>query len=215
MAPRKNVDVELLKKIAAGIVVYISKEDGMPLLKQEMISVDTTDLNEKGDARVALTEKGKGMISGNGVSAATTAATAYGVIKGAVLPPSKRGNAKGGGAPTQYPFDQLEIGDTFFVPKSDKHPNPEKTLGSTVSSANMRYAEKTGEIKTVTRNKRGAKNKLIKDADGNPIQETVQLPVYRFTRRFSLRPVEAGKTYGNWVAPADGVLIARVNLKED
>lgn len=212
MAPRKNIDVELLKKIAAGIVAYISKEDGMPLLKQELISVDTTDLNEKGDARVALTEKGNAMVSGNG--AAVTAATGYGVIKGAVLPPSKRGNAKGGGAPTQYPFDQLEVGDTFFVPKSDKHPNPEKTLGSTVSSANMRYAEKTGEIKTVTRNKRGAKNKLIKDEQGNPISETVQLPVYRFTRRFSLRPVEAGKTYGNWVAPADGVLIARVELKD-
>ena len=217
MAKPNKKTLELLKSIAAGMTTHVSKDVGMPLLEQELIVVDTNQLNPAGDALVSLTDKGKTMITGNSAAApalSPAGAAMYGVIKGAVLPPSKRGFAKGGGAPMKYPFDALEIGDTFFVPVSEEHPNPEKTLGSTVSSANMRYAEKTGETKVVTRNKRGAKNKLVMDANGQPIKEEVTLPVYKHTRRFSLRPVVAGETYGAWVAPANGVLIARVELKD-
>ena len=206
---------ELLKSIAAGMTTHVSREVGLPLVNEGFITVDTEQLNPAGDALASLTDKGKEMISGNATN--TTMAlsqSGYGVIKGAVLPPSKRGFAKGGGAPTQYPFDTMEIGDSFFVPKSEKHPNPEKTLGSTVSSANTRFAVDTGTTKTVTRNKRGPKNKLVLDAAGNKIQETVTLPVYQHTRKFSLRPVVGGQTYGDWTAPTDGVLIARVELKD-
>jgi hypothetical protein len=109
-----------------------------------------------------------------------------------------------------YPFDSLEVGQSFFVPVSEKHPDPVKTLGSTVSSANMRYAEETGEHKTVNRAKRGEDRKALLDASGNKIMEQVSIPVYKHTRKFSIRGVEAGKSYGSWIAPATGALIARV-----
>ena len=84
-----------------------------------------------------------------------------------------------------------------------------KTLGSTISSANIRYADKIGE-KEVTRAKRGEKNKLVLDANGQKIMETKAVPEYKFNRKFSIRGVEAGKTYGNWTAEANGALIQRV-----
>lgn len=219
---KNKVDTGLLAGIASGAVKYISKDDGLPLLEHnpQLIEVNTNMLDDAGNAAVRLTEAGKKMINGNDMTETITNAdvstvkiSPYAVISNAVLPASKRGGGKGG-APVVYPFDSLEIGQSFFVPVSDKHKDPVKTLGSTVSSANMRYAIDTGETKTVTRTKRGEKNRAVVDENGNKVQETVSVPVYKYTRRFSIRPVEAGKTYGNWVAPADGALIARVELKD-
>lgn len=65
-----------------------------------------------------------------------------------------------------YPFDELKVGQSFFVPKAAKN------LASTVSSANARYAEETGETRV---NRKG---------------ETV--PKYKFTRQFIVRSVEGG-----------------------
>ena len=95
------------------------------------------------------------------------------------------------------------------IPVSDKHKDPVKTLGSTVSSANMRFAEPTGETKQVNRTKRGPGNKAVKDQNGENVRETKTVDVYKPTRKFNIRPVEAGVSYGQWVAPANGALIAR------
>lgn len=211
---KNKIDTALLAGIASGAVTHISKDDGLPLFEHnpQLIEVNTNMLDNAGNAAVRLTDAGKKMINGNDTAPVVSDAK-YAVISDAVLPASKRGGGKGG-APVVYPFDSLEIGQSFFVPVSDKHKDPVKTLGSTVSSANMRYAIDTGETKTVTRTKRGEKNRAVVDANGEKVQETVEVPVYKYTRRFSIRPVEAGKTYGNWIAPANGALIARVELKD-
>ncbi len=214
----KKVDTALLAGIASGAVAYISRDNGLPLVQAGLVEVNTDILDDDGNAAVRLTDKGKVMINGSETISTDDVATVsvgakYAVINDAVLPASKR-KGGGGGAPVVYPFDSLEIGQSFFVPVSEKHKDPVKTLGSTVSSANMRYAEKTGETKTVIRTKRGPKNRAVLDEAGEKVRETVEVPVYRYTRRFSLRPVEAGKTYGNWIAPASGALIARVPLKD-
>lgn len=237
MASKKNkfvapagINMAILAMIAAGEngIGYVSQADGMPLVSHnpELIEVNTSQLDAAGNAAARLTDAGKQLLAASQGGEAVTITSAdvgtlslgkpspYALLSNAVLPPSKRGN-KGGGAPTVYPFETMEIGQSFFVPVSEKHPDPVKTLGSTVSSANMRFAVDTGEKKTVTRNKRGPKNKLVLDTSGNPIPEQVTLPVYKHTRKFSIRPVVAGTKYGEWVAPANGALIARVNLKED
>lgn len=207
-----KVNVQLLQGIASGAVQRVSQKDGKPLVEAGLIEVNTQDVIE-GLALVRLTDAGLTMVAPKTIAPASNGSK-YEVISGAALPPSKRGNKGGGGAPVQYPFDSMEIGQSFFVPVSEKHPDPVKTLGSTVSSANMRYAEDTGEKKTVTRAKRGPKNRAVLNPDGSKQMETVEVPVYKHTRRFSIRPVKAGVVYGNWTAPADGALIARVNLKD-
>lgn len=39
-----------------------------------------------------------------------------------------------------YPFDQLEVGQSFFVPATEAKPEPHVSLASTVASANKRHA---------------------------------------------------------------------------
>jgi hypothetical protein len=211
---KPTINKPLLEMIVAatnaGSFHYVTQEEGMPLLQHipPLIEVNT-DMVEGNKAAARATDAGKAMVTGVATAPAVTNGAAIGVIKGAVLPPSKRGAGLHGGAPKQYPFDTMDVGDSFFVGVSEKHPNPLKTLGSTVSSANMRFAEETGEKKTVTRKKRGEDRKAVQNPDGSFVTETVELPVYNFTRKFEIRGVEAGKQYGDWTAPGDGALIAR------
>jgi hypothetical protein len=43
--------------------------------------------------------------------------------------------------PLRYPVDQLEIGEVIFVESVAERPNPEKSLRSTATQANKRYAD--------------------------------------------------------------------------
>lgn len=209
-----SIDRNLLSLIAAASaansVYMVSQAEAGPLMAAGYIEVDTSKVAD-GKAPARITVAGATYLNGsNGATAqASVQASPFQVFKGAVLPASKRGSGlKGGGAPKQYPFDTMEVGDNFFVPVSAKHPNPVKQLGSTVSSANLRYAEVIGtEMKT--RNKRGKKNKLVLDAAGNPIPEQVESKKYKYTRRWAIRPVVAGVVYGGWTADANGALIQR------
>lgn len=211
----KNVEVvlnvALLQAIGNGSVSHISQEDGLPLLQHNppLIEVNTGDIVE-GQAAVRLTQEGMNMIGANAVNSSHEAISnsGYDIISNAELPAAKRGGR--GGAPVQYPFDKLEAGQSFFVPVSAKHSNPLKTLGSTVSSANMRFSVETGEMKTVERTKRGKKNKAVVDAQGNKVKEMVTVPVRKQTRKFTIRAVKSGVAYGGWTAPNDGALIARI-----
>lgn len=219
MAPKKaskpTIDRALLSLIvaatAADQVYFVTQAEGMPLLQHSppLIEVNT-DMTEGDKAAARATTAGKAMVTGAATAPAVMNGAAIAVIKGAVLPASKRGAGLHGGAPKQYPFDTMDVGDSFFVGVSDKHPNPLKTLGSTVSSANMRFAEvEAGKTRSVTRKKRGEDRKAVQTADGSFVMETVELPVYNFTRKFEIRGVESGKQYGDWTAPSDGALIAR------
>lgn len=107
----------------------------------------------------------------------------------------KRRAARGGGE--KYPFDALEIGKGFFVPATEKMPEPAKSLASTVSSATARYAEETGEMETVTQKTyaTGEDGKRVKDAEGHFVVESeaeVERPKMRNTRVFKLVSAEGG-----------------------
>lgn len=211
-----SIDRVLLANVAQEKVQFVSKSEGEALLMHvpPLIEVNLamTDPADATKVRCRITTAGASFLT-NHVNPLneikeTPVVSNFGIIDGAVLPVSKRGGG-GGGAPIKYPFDQLQVGQSFFVPATAKLPNPLKTLGSTISSANIRYADKIGE-KEVTRAKRGEKNKLVLDANGQKIMETKTVPEYKFNRKFSIRGVEAGKSYGNWVAEASGALIQRV-----
>lgn len=217
-----SVNIALLSQIAlasaSGQTYYISKEDADPLMEPaqnpSLIEVDTQIIKD-GKAAVKLSIAGAAMVTGNTQTltqndiGVLNVKSPFAIITNAVPPPSKRGSGlKGGGAPKRYPFEDMKVGASFFVPVSDKHSDPVKQLGSTVSSANMKYAEQTG-VKQAMRTKRGPGNKAVLDANGNKIREMAEVPVYNHTRKFIIRPVEAGKTYGEWVAPANGALISR------
>ena len=77
-----------------------------------------------------------------------------------------------------YPFDQLEVGQSFFVANDESKPNAAKSLASTVSGATARYAVPAEDGATKT-NKKG---------------EVV--PVMVETRKFVVRSVEENGVKG-------------------
>ena len=90
-------------------------------------------------------------------------------IEGSIPVPTISGRGRGGNV---YPFNQLEVGQSFFVANSESKPNAAKSLASTVSSATARYAVPAEDGATKT-NKKG---------------EVV--PVLVETRKFVVRSVE-------------------------
>ena len=96
-------------------------------------------------------------------------------IEDGIPVPTISGRGRGGNV---YPFDQLEVGQSFFVANSEDKPNAAKSLASTVSSATARYAVASEDGATKT-NKKG---------------ETV--PVMVKTRKFVVRRVEENGVKG-------------------
>jgi len=206
-----NIDKlkEIVANDAAGTPSYVSAAVGKPLVDAGLIEVNTAMTNPADASEVACraTDAGKAK-----AAEAPKSAGNYQIITGAVLPPpKKRGNTSGSGAPTKYPFAELSVGGSFFSANTEHAKGDAvKALGSTVSAQNDKYSEASGEMKTVTRAVRDKQTKKAKlDEAGNKITETVQLPVKKYNRKFSIRPVVGGEKYGDWVAPADGALIAR------
>ncbi len=212
----KKATTSLLGLIAAASAQNqdygVTKDEATPLLENGWITVDTAHIDTaSGKAPARITDAGKvAMQPSINAEASNEPTGMFQVIKGAVLPPSKRGSGlRGTGAPKQYPSNTMEVGDTFFVPVSAKHPDPVKTLGSTVSSANMRFSEKTGEMKEVNRVQRGHDHKAVVDGNGNKVYEKVSVAVRKPTRKFGIRAVVKGEKYGEYVAPDNGALIGR------
>jgi hypothetical protein len=201
-----SVNVALLNVIAAAGTYRVSQAEAATL--EGLIEVNTSDIeNEKALAR--LSEAGTAYLQKiSNPTEESKAKPMYGIITNAVIPPSNRGNRKGAGAPTVYPFADLAVGASFFVPNSDKA-DAAKKLQSTVSAQNHKYSEPTGETETVEVTERGNGNKAVLDANGAKVKKIVTRPIRKATRKFVLRPVTKGTAYGEWVAPDDGALIAR------
>jgi len=209
MAEKLNKTVlAALKKIEK--TQRVTEAVGKPLVEMGLIEVNIKDVDAEGGYLARLTQKGiDGMGNTNTNSAAATGASQFAVIKNAVLPESKRGFGRKAGE-SKYPFATMEVGDSFFVSNADADGDALKKLTSTVSNMNNKYrTEVAGQTETKTRTKRGEGNKAVKDEAGNPVKETVTVPVYKQDRKFSIRGVKGGETYGQWVAPADGALIGR------
>lgn len=213
------MNIELLRAIAnaaaSNTVVYVSQADALPLMQHtpSLIAVDpnAADPTDATKRAAKITEDGIKYLAVDHVDHVEKPASQFSVLSGGfVRPKIKRGGGFGKGAPTKYPFDTMEAGQFFFVADSavssgDAH----KTMNSAVGSANQRYSVDTAETKTVTRAKRDEHNKAIKGPDGKNLKETVAIPVKHFNKKFIVTPVEAGKTYGDFEAPAHGAVVSR------
>jgi hypothetical protein len=209
---------QLVSVMGTDTVLYVGQVQGQPMLAHSPplieINITLTDPNDGSKVACRATPAAKDYLSAHAAPQTSGEKVSnYEIISNAVLPPpKKRGNTSGSGAPTKYPFADLVVGGSFFSANTEhKTGDAVKALGSTVSAQNDKYAEPTGEMKTVTRAVRDKQTKkAMLDEAGNKITETVQLPIKKYNRKFSIRPVIAGETYGGWTAPADGALIGRI-----
>jgi hypothetical protein len=227
---KMSVNLEVLRTIAnanaANSKVYVSKEDGLPLVEHAppLIRVDPNDASD-GKVAAYVTEDGAKLLNGSGHSTEhTKPVSSFSVQSGGLeLPKVKRGFGPGGGggAPTKYPFETMNIGEFFFVANTEVTKGDAfKTMGSAVGSANQRFSEVVKEngvaqTKQVERAKRGPDHKAIKDpATGKNVMETVTVDVTRPLKKFVCRAVEAGQKLGDITSPVTGAVIARVKLPE-
>lgn len=178
-APKsKTASFDLSAVIAAtnaGSFVYTSREAHASALEDGLVEVNESMTNEAGELATRATTKGiESMNAAQNTQQAAPASTpaakpSFQIEDGIALAPVT-GRGRGG---ETYPFDLLQVGQSFFVPNSDDKPNVAKSLASTVSSATRRYAE---EIPGETR----------VDRKGNTV------PAIKETRKFVVRAVEGG-----------------------
>jgi len=198
--------VEATKK---NDVHYISKAEAESLANDPQLIQVNSGMLQGDKAASRATEAGIAMID-NAANANAPAATnsAFALIDNAEVPKSKRGGGRGG-APSKYPFEQMAVGQSFFLPMTADRPDPVKSLQSSVAAANHKYSEGTGEMERVERTKRGEGNKAVKDEKGNNVREMVEREKRKPIRKFVVRPVKAGQKYGGFTPDFDGALVTR------
>lgn len=157
----------------ANTDIYASVEETKDLEFKGLVEVHPTTVDANGNRLVratakAIAENPTKSTEGAGASTAgagTAVKPTFTIDKGIPIPESV---GRGRIGATKYPFDAMEVGDSFFI--AEDH----KKLASTVSSANQRYAkpDPSGE-------QRKARN-------GEMVVKTV------LTRRYVVKAVEGG-----------------------
>ena len=169
MAPKKGAKKVVEKLDLAAIVncgepgyIFTFPDEHAELLAAGYVQVNPELKDENGAIATAATQAGIDFIKNNGAVAPKegTKMDTFVIETSCELPESKR---SAGGRSTVYPFDQLPapvntvdgkvVYANFFVPATEDKPDPVKSLASTVSSANARFAtpDPSGKTRVITR----------------------------------------------------------------
>lgn len=163
--------------------VHVDETEVAPLVAAGLVEVNIEMRDNVGNvaARAITQEKEPAVSNINTAETAAVKAAPKFAIASVALPAVSRAPREG----AMYPFDQLEVGQSFFVPddptkldKDGKHVKAAKSLASTVTSANERYSEVIeGEFRV---NRKGA-----------------TVPATRQLRTFAVRAVADGAPWGS------------------
>lgn len=180
----------------ATIVAATNSDAGMCYMTEKSVQVlvdagyvecniGMTDPNDAKKVAVRATQTGLAYehdapATTEGTTTMESPATAFAIEDGVKIPAIKRK----GSATSVYPFDALEVGQSFFVPATEDTLNPGKSLASTVSSASKRYATENGTRTINRRNKESGE------------MEQVEVPAYDYERKFIVRSVEENGVKG-------------------
>lgn len=158
-------------------------------VKAGHIEVNMSAKDEQGRNAARLTATGHNAVNKTKATPENKLSNeAFEIVDGLPMPPKA---ARGGQKVELYPFSKLNVGGSFFIPATEKNPNPAKTFASTIGSAQRRFGTKTGETRTT------AKGKVV--------------PVIVATRKFTILPVTAGQKYENgFVEKANGGRVYRI-----
>lgn len=212
-APVGEVNMEVLRNVADGTnkneLVYTHPSVHAAMVTQGLVEVNPGMVNDKGELATRPTPAGMAKLSEVQQTNAQTTETnpstgpqgakpSFTVAANVPVPTVKRGGRSG----TLYPFDSLEVGQSFFVAATNDKPNPAKSLASTVSSATMRYANEKGTREVQEKDAEG--NKVFADAE-KKVPKMITVPAYETTREFVARSVEDGAPWGQAGVKGAGV----------
>ncbi|MAQ09597.1 MAG: hypothetical protein CMQ11_07160 [Gammaproteobacteria bacterium] len=100
---------------------------------------------EKGQAEAPAPSSNEGNTNVTDTNTAAPAASQFALIEGAVLPEGRAPRSS-----SVYPFETMNVGQSFFVPATEDKPNPAKSLASTISSANKRFSKEGADGRKFT-----------------------------------------------------------------
>jgi hypothetical protein len=167
--------------VAAGVDgIFAPDSVSIPLADAGLVEVNRAVINDLNEHPCRATAAGIAKVMGDGSVIAPVAASAPAFqIEKAVPIPAPVGRGRSG---SKYPFESLQVGDSFFVADTEAHPDAAASLASTVSGATQRYA-----IYHPT------ETKLVKG---------VMVPKKVYERKFALRKVPGGARV--WRIAVDG-----------
>jgi hypothetical protein len=154
MAKLSKANVSLLATIVASMgntaaPYHMATAAEISGLAKEGLVETNPEITDGDKLAVRATEKGLQVNNENngagtggdntGGAAVTPAASSFAIDDAIPVPAASNRGGRGGNV---YPFDTLNVGQSFHVPATDKKPNPAKSLASTVSSATKRYVGK-------------------------------------------------------------------------
>ncbi len=173
--------------------LMLTQDEGLDAVNSGYAVVDTS-VTEGNTAKVTLTDAGRAALSASGNSS-----TNYEIEDDVPMPTNTVRRGRQGG----YPFENLNVGQSFHVAvkNGESAAQVAARLQSSVSGARSRFAEKTGDMETVTvkefqRNEDGS---FVKGEDGKRVVATTrqeQREKTRATRDFSVKPVTADDPKG-------------------
>ena len=181
----------------ANSFVYTAEADHKPLIEAGLVEINPAMADESGSVATRATQKGIDQVTTaqNQAQAevSTVVVKSAFVLESGVPLPTVSGRGRTG---TTYPFDLMEVGQSFFVANSEDKPDAAKSLASTVSSATARFAvpKVPAEMETVkVRNyQTDESGKRVKNAEGKLVllsETEEQRPVMVETRKFVVRSV--------------------------
>lgn len=146
--------------------LFTPKSVHEPLAAAGLVEVNAAFVDDQGMIATRATAAGVAKCKPSGEPAS--------VIKLETGIPVPEVATRGRNSGTTLPFDQMEVGHSFFVAATEKKPNPAKSLASTVSRVTKSYAypDQRGETKV------NRKGKIV--------------PVMIKTREFIVKEVEGG-----------------------
>lgn len=172
--------ITLATIVAAGMEgMFVSPAVFEPLELEGLVEVNREVTNEAGEVATRATQKGvdtvrceqlgiENPVTYPDEKAAPVVKSSFAIEDGIPMPVST-----GRGRGNHYPFDALQVGQSFFVENTEAMPNASKSLASTVSSAKARYA--VADPERMKTNRKGE-----------------AVPVMNETRKFVVRAVEGG-----------------------
>lgn len=169
----------------AGNFLYASEKDAKKLLADGFVEMNTAMANPANDKEFAIRATQQGIAAMNTTNEPEATTTDFAFVTGPALDKPKR---TGSGRTSRFPFENWPAPDAagntakIFVAATDKVPEPWKSLVSTISAANRRFAEVTG-------------TKPGKNKNGEEIERNV----YKFTRKFVLVKGEHNGKNGAWI----------------
>lgn len=169
--------------------VHMSVKSVQILLDAGMVECNNEITDAQGNPAVRATPEGINTMNTPAETAAEAPASEFKIDTGIPVPTIRRA----GSATSKYPFDDLPVGGSFFVPATEDMPNPGKSLASTVSSASKRYATKNG---TRTINRKADEALAAERGVEVGTMVPVEVDAYDYERKFIVRSVEENGVSG-------------------